>query len=117
MDDPVFLALVGVVIFLTLALVILLGLWVRKLLRENNSLRASYPQTESKGDYLYSLSLNSLVDTLVHFALAYRDRVQARGKKVDPANEQMRLCWERLPKEYQEVLIPLGMRADLKVSE
>jgi len=118
MNDPIFLALVGIVIFLTLALVIVLSLWLKKVLGENNSLRITHARAESQvgRSEVATGSQRDLVNNLVSFALAYRERVQARGKKVEPANVKMRYLWEFLPGNLRADLVPLGMLADLKVS-
>ncbi|NIT04411.1 hypothetical protein GTO10_05940 [Candidatus Saccharibacteria bacterium] len=119
MNDPVFLALVGIVILLTLALVVVLGLWVRKLHGENGLLRAAYNRVKPspREGEVADKSQDDLLNTVVGFALAYRERVQARGNWVKPANTKMRVLWGRLPREVQAELVPLAILADLKVSE
>jgi len=118
--DPILLSLVGLVILFSSLLVITLTFWIRSVTRENNEGRVVIaflkrkPQEKSE----YSGKRDFLASNLVDFALAYYERAKARTeKKRELANEAMKLCWERLPRGFQEKLAILGGLANLKVGD
>jgi hypothetical protein len=118
--DPILLSLVGFVILVYFSFVILLAFWIKSVTREKNECRVIIaslkrePQEKSE----YSGKRDFLASNLVDFGLAYYERAKARTeKKRELANEAMKLCWERLPRGFQEKLAILGGLANLKVGD
>ncbi len=118
--DPVLLSLVGLVNFFYFLLVIILALWVRSATRKNREHREviAILKFRLQGANGNPQEPTILINNLVDFALAYYERVRARGeKKRELTNENMKLCWERLPYGFQNRLALLGGLSNLKVSD
>jgi hypothetical protein len=117
--DPALLSRIGLVILFSFLLVITLILRIRTVTRERDEYREVAELFKYKlGEEIRKLKKpTDLINNLVDFALAYYKRKLARGKKIEPANAAMKLIWERLPRNFQKRLAPLGGLANLKVGE
>lgn len=114
MNDPILLALVAIVVVLAiLFFVSLISLYKRES-RQKALYKRAYLRSRAK-DPGEKTCVKDLIENLVGFALAYRERAYAKGGNIPEADQKMQVLWDELPAEFQEKLLSLGMRANLTV--